>query len=86
MDLDTTKMGDDSSAENIPNALNFSPICVPKPKSLKLRKEKLSQGIRSLRAQLKVFPWFLVKQVYHTFHSNGFLTETPHGPKIGGGH
>ena len=36
--MDSTKMGADKSAENIPNAQTFiCPICQPKPKSLGFR-------------------------------------------------
>jgi len=45
-------MGADKSAENTPNAPKiFGPICLPKPKSLRFSKKKLSLGVRSSWAQ-----------------------------------
>ena len=42
-----TKMGTNKLVENTPNApILFGPICLPKPKSLKLKKE-LFLGVRS---------------------------------------
>ena len=41
-------MGADSPAENTPNASkNFSPKCLPKPKSWRFSKKKLFLGVRS---------------------------------------
>ena len=48
----STKMSADSPAENTPNASkNFSPKCLPKPKSSRFLKKKLSLGVRSLWLQ-----------------------------------
>ena len=38
----------DSLAESTPNASkNFSPICLPKPKSFRFKRKKLSLGVHS---------------------------------------
>ena len=47
------KMGADKSAENtMSDSKDFSPICLPKPKSLGFLKKKFSLGVRS--------PWYFV--------------------------
>ena len=44
-ELTVPKMGADKSAENTPNAPKIvGPICLPKPKSLRFLKKKLSLG------------------------------------------
>ena len=44
----STKMGADSPVENTSNvSKNFSPKCLPKPKSSRFLKKKLSLGVRS---------------------------------------